>query len=52
VNNLKLYNKKSGYYLMISDEYSQLYIGITDDIKLRIQQHWVRKGIFDIWLYQ
>lgn len=30
----------SGYYMMIIDEYCQLYIGTTKDIKRRIRQHW------------
>jgi hypothetical protein len=31
---------KSGYYLMLLDEYKQAYIGKSNDIKRRIQQHW------------
>ena len=33
-------NGKSGYYLMLLDDYKQAYIGKSDDIKRRIQQHW------------
>lgn len=33
VFDLNLYDQKSGYYLMVLDEYCQLYIGTTDDIK-------------------
>lgn len=51
VKDLKLYNGKSGYYIMILDEYKQLYVGTTNDIKKRIQTHWSKKMPFDrlIW---
>lgn len=47
VKDLKLFNGKSGYYIMILDEYKQLYIGTTNDIKRRIQQHWSKRVPFD-----
>lgn len=35
VFDLNLYDRKSGYYMMVLDEYCQLYIGTTDDINKR-----------------
>ena len=29
-----------GFYLMVLDEYKQVYIGVSDNIKKRIIQHW------------
>lgn len=40
VFNLSLYMKKSGYYLMVLDEYNQVYIGTSKDLKRRITRHW------------
>ena len=40
VFNLSLYMKKSGYYLMVLDEYNQVYIGTSKDLKKRITRHW------------
>ncbi|SIR56359.1 hypothetical protein [Priestia flexa] len=40
-------NGKSGYYIMVLDEYSQAYIGTSSDIKKRIQQHWSMQMFFD-----
>ncbi|ODG93716.1 hypothetical protein BED47_00665 [Gottfriedia luciferensis] len=37
---------QSGYYIMVLDEYSQVYIG-TGDIKKRIMQHWSKQFYFD-----
>ena len=51
VKDLKLYNGKSGYYIMILDEYKQLYIGTTNNIKKRIQSHWSKKMPFDRLLW-
>lgn len=51
VCDLNLYENKSGYYLMILDEYCQLYIGTTSNIKRRIRQHWTRKMPFDRLLF-
>lgn len=47
VENLKEYIGVSGYYLMILDEYKQAYIGKSNDIKRRIQQHWSSIKPFD-----
>ncbi|OMF88752.1 hypothetical protein [Paenibacillus sp. FSL R7-0337] len=48
---LNLYDRKSGYYIMVLDEYCQLYIGTTDDIKRRIRQHWTKTIPFDRLLF-
>lgn len=51
ISNLFGYSEVSGYYLMILDEYKQVYIGKTDDIKRRIQQHWSCSRPFDRTLF-
>ncbi|WP_394581208.1 GIY-YIG nuclease family protein [Cytobacillus firmus] len=51
VTNLNLYDEKSGYYMMVLDEYSQLYIGTTKNIKKRIKQHWSNSIPFDRLLF-
>ncbi len=44
VKDLKKYKSATGIYIMVLDEYKQIYIGITNSSKLgikgRIQQHW------------
>lgn len=47
VTNLTSFEKKSGVYIMILDNYSQLYIGGSKDIALRIRQHWTNKMAVD-----
>lgn len=47
IENLKMYDGISGYYMMILDEYKQVYIGKSIDIKRRIQQHWSSTKPFD-----
>lgn len=51
VKDLNLYDGKSGYYLMILDDYCQIYIGTTNDIKKRIRQHWNNQKQFDRLLF-
>jgi len=51
VFDLNLYDRKSGYYLMVLDEYCQLYIGTSTDIKKRIRQHWANSKPFDRLLF-
>ena len=51
VHDLKEYENTKGYYLMILDKYSQVYIGTTDNIKKRIQQHWSTQKSFDRLLF-
>jgi hypothetical protein len=41
----------SGYYLMVLDEYKQVYIGTSDNIKKRIQTHWRIQKKFDRLLF-
>ncbi|MED4235799.1 GIY-YIG nuclease family protein [Priestia megaterium] len=36
-----------GYYIMVLDEYAQVYIGSSDNIKKRIQSHWSKQKQFD-----
>lgn len=40
VLDLSSYNNKSGYYMMVMDEYCQLYIGCSINLKKRIMRHW------------
>ena len=47
VFDLNFYDRKSGYYLMVLDEYSQVYIGTSSNIKKRIRQHWSSSKSFD-----
>ncbi|MBU3198321.1 hypothetical protein LL037_21510 [Clostridium estertheticum] len=51
VFDLNSYDQKPGYYLMILDEYCQVYIGTTDDIKKRVRQHWSNSKRFDRLLF-
>src|SRR5690554_6245230 len=47
VKNIKEFNDKQGYYLMILDEYKQIYLGTSDNIYKRIYQHWHKQKPFD-----
>lgn len=40
VFDLNMYHEVPGYYLMVLDEYKQVYIGTSADIKKRIKGHW------------
>lgn len=51
VHDLKEYDHVSGYYLMLLDKYCQVYVGTTDNIKRRIQQHWTKTKSFDRLLF-
>lgn len=51
VTDLTQYNGESGYYLMVLDEYKQIYIGTSDNIKKRIQTHWRVRKEFDRLLF-
>lgn len=48
---LNIYEEKLGYYIMVFDEYCQLYIGTTNNIKKRIRQHWSKSKPFDRLLF-
>ena len=43
--------EESGIYILVLDEYKQVYIGVSENIKNRILQHWSAKKEFDrlIW---
>lgn len=51
VHDLNLYDGKSGYYLMVLNEYCQVYVGTSFDIKKRIRQHWSNSKAFDRLLF-
>ena len=51
VFNLSKYSKAEGYYIMVLDEYKQVYIGKTNDIKKRIMRHWSQTKPFDRTLF-
>lgn len=51
VTDLNLYNGKPGYYIMVLDEYCQLYVGTTQDIQRRIRSHWSKNKPFDRLLF-
>lgn len=51
IKDLSDYDGISGYYLMILDAYKQIYIGKSDNIKRRIQQHWSKVKPFDRTLF-
>lgn len=40
VENLDHYDGVSGYYILVYDQYKQIYIGNTDNLKKRIRIHW------------
>ncbi|MBN4074888.1 MAG: hypothetical protein COA82_11860 [Alkaliphilus sp.] len=47
ITNLNLAIGKSGYYILILDEYCQIYIGTAKNIKRRVMSHWSKKKQFD-----
>lgn len=47
VIDLKEVNRKDGIYILVLDEYKQVYIGISNDIKRRILRHWSSIKEFD-----
>lgn len=51
ITNLSNYREKSGFYMMVLDEYKQVYIGKANDIKKRIQRHWSRTMPLDRTLF-
>lgn len=48
---LSLLKGSSGYYVMVLDEYSQVYIGISGDITKRLRVHWSAQKQFDRLLF-
>lgn len=51
VEDLNEWNGKTGYYVLILDEYCQVYVGTSKDILKRIRQHWGRRKSFDRLLF-
>ena len=51
VFDLNEYDGAEGYYIMVLDQYKQVYIGKSVDIKKRIQQHWTKTIKFDRVLF-
>lgn len=51
IKDLNLYHNKSGYYILIVDDYKQLYIGKASELTTRIRQHWNARKDFDRLLY-
>lgn len=51
ITDLNRLNGKCGYYLMILDEYCQMYIGVSNDIYKRIRNHWNARKAFDRLLF-
>lgn len=47
ITDLAPLNKVSGYYIMVLDEYAQAYIGRSENIKKRFQDHWAKQKEFD-----
>ncbi len=44
---LNSYKNVSGIYVMILDEYKQVYVGVASDIYKRIRQHWTKHKPLD-----
>lgn len=51
ITDLTIYKNKSGYYILITDEYKQLYIGTSKNIAKRIRVHWNFRKQFDRLLF-
>lgn len=51
VTDLNNYDQRAGYYVMILDEYCQIYVGTATNIKNRIRTHWRNSKLFDRLLF-
>ena len=51
VTSLNDFSGVEGFYIMVLDEYKQVYIGKTKDIKKRIMKHWSNTKPFDRTLF-
>ena len=51
VKDLNDYVDTEGYYIMVLDEYKQVYIGKSENVKRRIMQHWSKTKPFDRTLF-
>ena len=47
ITNLNDYAGVAGFYIMVLDQYKQVYIGKTEDIRKRILTHWSKTKPFD-----
>ncbi|MBO5955032.1 MAG: hypothetical protein J6Q13_03605 [Clostridia bacterium] len=47
VYNLNDFKEKSGYYVMVLEEYKQVYLGTTTNLFERIKKHWIKQLPFD-----
>lgn len=47
VENLADFEDKQGLYVMVFDEYKQIYVGTASNLRKRIKQHWTAKKSFD-----
>ncbi|GAB4075220.1 hypothetical protein GCM10028778_27230 [Barrientosiimonas marina] len=51
ITDLNNYDQRAGYYVMILDEYCQVYVGTSGNIKERIRKHWGNSKPFDRLLF-
>lgn len=51
IDDLKTVLDIEGVYILVLDEYKQVYIGVSSNIKRRILQHWSGKKEFDRLIY-
>lgn len=51
IDDLTPYMNRSGYYLLVTDTYKQVYIGTASHIGERIRQHWNARKDFDRLLF-
>lgn len=51
VVDLNDYEGECGYYIMVLDNYKQVYVGTSGNICKRIKQHWTRNKSFDRLLF-
>ena len=51
IYDLNICKEVSGIYIMVLDEYKQVYIGQSSDIKKRIMRHWSARKEFDRLLF-
>lgn len=47
ITDLAPLSRVSGYYVMVLEEYKQVYIGSSQDIRVRILSHWSKQKEFD-----
>lgn len=47
VDDLHDFEDKEGLYMMVFDEYKQIYVGTASNLRKRIKQHWTGKKSFD-----